>query len=502
MIRRLDLTSDGRLHQREWADPGASRSHLLDPRKPFRKIVVMVDSELMDVGLTPSQGLTKRQLLLGLLQHNLVRLYRYADDGPPPEAPAMPQHPDLHEGWAVVTERDPVRQSWGVVHESVPGAYGVSGVTGNGGDVAAQDRRVAAYPDLDSDDAASRRRADWLAAQVASQALGADLYITERAYLHLATRPIARGTTICGVSDALPMLGLYFRLQDEYPIAERMKFNRGLFFWVGTRELLPEAWRWLSACVQHAGGAADDSLFLLGSSMLQRVQRALEARDAVHLALNQPQNHDTQDSALSHLDTTLLLLMAAIDVAARVAHRVVGMAPKAEYGAAWQNQRPGGWLDRMRDTAPALVAVVDAGTTGSQVLTILRLLRNSVHGAALQGLAVMNAGAPLENVVGLPPHDAAKLLCCMDALGSRRSWGVKETLPDEVCVDPGVFVDRLFDEVLILLNALMAKTPVELLNHVTLSPPDCQAPPDSGRGVFGDPFDLQPRTSIRWQLGF
>jgi hypothetical protein len=243
-------------------------------------------------------------------------------------------------------------------------------------------------------------------------------------------------------------------------------------------------------------------MVILGGSLLQRTERALEARDRVHVALNQPQNNDTQHAALSHLDTTLLFLMAAVDVAARVAHRVLGLPPNNEYRAAWQNRQPGGWLDQVRAVEPGLAAVVDAGTPGDHVLTILRLLRNSVHGAALQGLAVVNGSSPMQSLVGLPSNDEADLLAAMDGTGGRARWGVKQTLPDRVHLDPGEFVDQLFEQAVVLLNDLMVATPVERLAQVSLAPSDLTPPVDTGRGAFGDPFDNAFRLSIRWLLGF
>lgn len=57
----------------------------------------------------------------------------------------------------------------------------MSGVMGNAPEVAASDIEAAVYPDLSPQHAAERRYADELAAQVASQALRADIYVTERA---------------------------------------------------------------------------------------------------------------------------------------------------------------------------------------------------------------------------------------------------------------------------------------------------------------------------------
>jgi len=78
---------------------------------------------------------------------------------------------------------------------------------------------------------------------------------------------------------------------------------------VGARELVPSAWRWFRACMQHSTGGGDERLLYLGQSVLQRVERSLEIRDEVHVGLNKPQNNDTGDEALSSMDVVLLLLM-------------------------------------------------------------------------------------------------------------------------------------------------------------------------------------------------
>jgi hypothetical protein len=267
------------------------------------------------------------------------------------------------------------------------------------------------------------------------------------------------------------------------------------------RELLPEAWRWFTACVQHSSNMQDDGLMVLGGSLLQRVDRALETRDLIHLALNQPQNNDTQDAALSNLDVVLVLLMAAVDVAARVAHRVLQFPPSEEYRAAWQNQKKGKWLDQVRQVAPALADVVGPVTRGEAVLTVLRLLRNSVHGAGLQGLAYLRAPRKLESLVALPDRDRDAVRLAMEALGGVDGWGVRLVERDRLHLDPGVFADRLTHEVVWLLNELMRQTPIERLPKVVLSDADCQPPAGRPGLDIWNEFAPWARKSIRWQLG-
>lgn len=503
MIPRLPVPGSTPVRATDWPVPDNRLGRrLYAGRMPYRKMVILVDADVLETGLTivdPSQ----RQLLTDLLDHELLQVYRYADDGPPASVAPDPDVPlqlgrTYYQGWAVVSDFDAKSQSFGVTYQSSPGVYSSGGIIGNAIEVAEADSRTEAYRDLAPDEARKRRRADALASQVARQAIGADIYVTERPYLHKVSWSINDGVTICNVAQALAAIGFYFRSQGVFPIANRHRFNRGLFLWVGTRELLPEGWRWFTACVQSATGAGDDSLMILGGSVFQRVQRALEARDAIHLALNQEQHNDTQQEALSNLDLVLVLLMAAVDVTARVAHRTLGLGSK-EYEAAWQKD---GWIKKVKAAAPDLANVVAKSTDARATLEILRLLRNSLHGAALQGLAAVRQGQRRTNLVGLPQPDKDALVAAMQQMGGLDMWGVRDALPGRVHLDPGEFVDRLFGEVMTVLNELMRETPVEQLPHVSLAPSELRPPgPRMDRSGSLDTFHPGIRTSIRWQLG-
>jgi hypothetical protein len=511
LIKRLDGRDDGRRRNAHWPEPptASNRVGLFEGRQRLRRIRVMIDHDLTREGPS-SAPLDPAGLLSSLLRSELVEQFQYADDGPPPDVPVMHDNPLVREGWIVVSERQD-QDTRGAYFGDASG-FTLAGIFGNAELVAAQDVSSDAYSDLDGATAAARRSADALAAGAASQALGADLYVTERPYLHAASWQPGRGTTICRVEEAIALLGLYFRTQDHFPIFDKFSFNRGLFFWVGTREVLPESWRWFTACVKssHAGaedgsldGLAGGSLDLLAGSLLQRVQRSLRARDAVHVALSHPQNNDTQDEALAELDSVLLHLMGAVDVAARVAHRVLRL-DMPEYKAAWQNDK---WVTAVRARNESLADVVSRGSTNERALTVLRLLRNSVHGQALQGIAVNRSGAPLENLVALPAADEVHLIEAMDALGGRLEWGAKPVPPGRVHLDPGVLADQVVRSCLTLLNDLMAATPVESLPGVALTQADL-APPSSPTGGMtpgglftASEFDPWVRASVRWQLG-
>jgi hypothetical protein len=458
---------------------------------------MMVDSDLVGDGKIIGDDFSDENHLASLLELPLISSFRYSDSGPPADVQAEKQgtSPDIYPGWIVLDPRS-VEGSWVAIYSDKDDSYVMSGIHGNAPAIALTDTSTDAYTDRTPNEAGGQRHNDVLAANVAMQGLGADIYVSERPFLHRRGGYATRGVTVCTTHEAIALIGLYLRSQGDFSIVKSLKFNRGLFYWVGTRELLPAAWRWFGACVQHSAAGGDDSLTLLSGSLLQRVDRALESRDRVLVALNQPQNNDLRDDALSALDDILISFMSAIDVSARVAHRVLGITGD-EYLAAWQNKRGGGWWRAVHATEPNLANVVALGTSGDDTLTIVRLLRNSVHGAALQGVAYVQSGSPQQTLVGLPPNDEATLLAAMDRLGGRGAWGARMTIPGRTHVDPGSMVEQLFEHVPALLNDLMARTPVERLANVNLQA-STLGPPSGG---VSNPFEPWIRQSIRRLLG-
>lgn len=457
----------------------------------------MADAELL-VNTRSGEAVTKPGLLSELLNLDPFDLYRYSDDGPPPEVVPLRSNPmqaDVYEGWAVVTGPSSSHAWRGVVASSGSAdSWMVSGVMGNAVDVAGRYTNSKVYAHLPQEEAAERRRADELAAQVAHQALQADVFISERPYLHERSEfPMHGNLTVCDVDEALSLVGLYLRSQGHFRVPGAA-FNRGLYFWVGTRELLPESWRWFSAAVHNDAGGNDHSMTYLAQGVLQRVARCLAERDAIHMALNQPQNNDTLDDALGGLEVVLLLLMGALDAAAQFAHRVLGI-DHPDRGVAWQSPD---WTKKVRSAQPHLAAVVEKGSDGAAILTMLRKLRNQIHGEALHGLAYQTSNSH-ESLMALPDDALDEVLLAADILGGRDEWGLRALMPEQTYVDPGVLVEKLLPLVLRLLNQLMSATPVENIagGNELLSGPL----PDSSQGGF-DAFHPAYRASIRWQLGF
>jgi hypothetical protein len=457
-------------------------------------MVVVIDDDLLSHA--SDGGHDEVSLLAGLLGHPYFVLYRYADEGPPGDAPRrhLEHFGEYVPGWIAVGAR---RAEDDVQPVSVGRETGVlqGGIFGNATNVAGGDSEASAYGDLPEEEARARRERDAIAVQACGVA-DADLFITRREYLQVVSWDLARGIVVVSPEDALPLIGLYLRSQREYLVSRSLdgrwtsRLDDGLFFWVGTRELLPAGWRWFSGLV--VAGADDERLVYLGQSAFQRVQRALRSRDDALRALQQEPNNNTAEEALASLEVILLELMGALDVAARVAHLALGI-DGSPYRAAWH--RRWSWREAVEAACPELGALVAQGTDNAALLRILSALRNSVHGAALDTLGVSEGLRRTDRyLVGLPHDDAVTILEAMDQLGGRDSWGVEELVPDRFHLDPGDLIDRMLVESIALLDALMQATPVDRIQGVAPEDVDVGPPNDA-------PFDEITRRSVRLQLG-
>lgn len=206
MIKRLDVSNPTAREKWPVDDNPFRKRHLFAGRKRFRKLQVMIDAALLTTHETLPE--TQAELLAELLDDPLIDVIRYADEGPPPSvAPRTTTHGvDLYDGWAVVHDHVP-GGDWVIVLPSPPGTVTTSRIYGNTVDIAERDTEADVYRDLPPGDAANRRRADALAAQIAVQAVRADLYVTERPYLHVCTRAATRGVTVCNPAQAFLFWG-------------------------------------------------------------------------------------------------------------------------------------------------------------------------------------------------------------------------------------------------------------------------------------------------------
>jgi hypothetical protein len=446
---------------------------------------VLADADLL---AGPDEAaMTRAALLTGLLTHPCVKLLRYQDEGPGARLAGDEEPP---KGWACLLPPDGDQEWRGLVyaHSSGEGAY--ASVSRQVGAYARDDTGSGAYADRPPGAAADQRERDALAANVAT-AVGADLFITERPYLFGARKINIPCVTLCRVPDALAMTGLYLRSQGEFVLWRAADgtggptANEWLFYQIGAVALLPELWRWSG---RQAGlpQPASDALAGLNSALLLRVVRALRTRDGFHRAFNLPQKRDAVRTLLVELDTILVMLMGAVDVSARFIHVLLALQGQ-QRDAGWQNK---GWRAKLTGQGQPLADLFDNGTPLTDTLNILRHLRNTVHGEAIQA-AMRQNGPSRDAPITLPSAQESQILASMDNLGGRDAWGARLGTGGMVTVDPGQFVERLFPAVIRLLNTVMAATPLPDVGS--------QGPrTDDDHPWWGE----RNRLSVSWLLGF
>jgi hypothetical protein len=297
----------------------------------------------------------------------------------------------------------------------------------------------------------------------AHRALGNDILVTSSAGL-LANRQASRLSkfNLRTPIEAVKIVGLYLRDLDNYTLfcdaLGSESVDRLIFYWVLTRERLPSMWRYFSACVA-AGLPRTDDLLDLGSSILRRCQRALEARDAIGVEFYRPQGNDTREKQIYHFDYLTLLLVGSLDAQARVAWRAYGITSPGERSVNfWKAQ----FLKALstRPDAQQLHTLV----TGDDFLafkTLLVGLRNTIHGAGLRGLAYQTADRPQASLFSVPPSDAEEIRLAAVRLGGLERWGLTEVLGLQF--EPYAYATSLVDEGLRAIDAIALATAVERL---------------------------------------
>ncbi len=464
---------------------------LFEPTNGSRDLLVVVDEA---GGPVEGDDVRIRDLLAGLVQAQGVASLSF-DGRPRGEGSEdwLTNPSRAREGWVEVAVAEPGAP---YTHDVVYRRDGSVTASAISGDVARGELAVSepTYAHIAPEVAALRRSADAVCLG-AADAVGADLLVTERPFLLGGHWFSSLQPMPCTAAEGVALVSQFLRLRGIYPAAATrahgitLQFNRGLFFWVGTRALLPEGWRWFSHCVEAEGDEHPKDLVITAQSVFQRIQRTLVARDVLRWQMTLRQNNDVADDALCEIDRILVYLVGAFDAIGRVSHRVLGLAGN-EYGAGWQKEA---WLGRVSASAPDLAAVMAPGAEAAELFEVIRLMRNSVHGAGLQALGLARGMGRREGTgVSLPIGETERLLELVEARGWSDTWGLTEFHEGRFYVAPEAFIEHLLRASLPVLNVLMRLTPVEqLLDGPTAS---TGLPPTDGPFAHGD--------SVLMQLGF
>jgi hypothetical protein len=196
------------------ADESKSPATAFSERAPLRKLIVVVDAELLE-GVADSHD-DEMALLAGLLSHPYITLLRYSDEGPPESVTRIdhPLRPPAAQGWIEVGPEDEAYRMFPVT-ACDDTTIRETGIIGDFVPAAESDDATGAYPDLEPEQAAARRRADAIAMCAASMS-GAHMYITRRDYLLRVTWDLSKGVLAAESEPALDVIALYLRAQGVF----------------------------------------------------------------------------------------------------------------------------------------------------------------------------------------------------------------------------------------------------------------------------------------------
>ncbi|NJC63426.1 hypothetical protein HC028_02710 [Planosporangium flavigriseum] len=310
--------------------------------------------------------------------------------------------------------------------------------------------------------------------------IGADLVVTDCDWL-LSGKASVPAVNIASPKQALALIGLLLRCRDDFVFMGGLTIKSSAwgFQWATARALLPSAWRWMSAAYAHTFSGGSTVAGALAGSCITRIARTLKLRDEIHRLTYLPHTGTRQDDLLANFDWLLVSLVAAFDVTARVADISCGLGTRKQ-NVAWQRAD---WIKSVQSVAPSLAALVDRDTPASDVLTVCRLLRNTIHNEGLQGAAYSQTSGT-ETRVLLEIDEINEVLEALENIGGSSAWGV-HTERGMTTIEADVFVDQLIPAATQALDDLIRETPVQRLSGYKPELDNQTAPDDFhfGRGA-------------------
>jgi hypothetical protein len=296
--------------------------------------------------------------------------------------------------------------------------------------------------------------------------------------------------------DAVALLGLYLRAHGDFAIEQRsgysMRVDRGLFYSLAARRLVPGWQRWLAGAAHSSRVTKDERLLMIALSFFQRLDRCLRARDAVQVQMQLPPDADSADEALAQLDILLLFMGGCFDGIARVVDSALGQGTEP-YEIGFRRRR---WLASTSSNCHAIGSIVEGDSSGRALIDLVGLMRNSVHSVALQTIRVRDEAGDDRNLAALPREQAAQVAAATERLGGLTQWGLTRLQNNQFILDPAVFVESVLHHALPIMAALVAATPVERLPGVAGASMDA-LPIDTSSPYASD--DIQQR--IGWLVG-
>ncbi len=301
--------------------------------------------------------------------------------------------------------------------------------------------------------------------------------LLERAYNRTNTRR---------PSDAVRLAALLLRTRDNYVVRTwpfgSQSFGRSGFFWVLTFNMLPNLWRFMSAC----GAAAQlrhDDVGDLAQSVFGRCVRALEARDAIGEQFYRPYSGTTEERVMYHFDYLSLVLAGALDALALIIYRTYALTRPNEQQASFSPPPPGSRSPREKDFykeldragATSLHTLV-TGQPFDDVMRLVYRLRHTIHREMLDRMTFQEAGNLQQLFAEVPPRDAPDFQAAAARLSGHDTWGLR--VGRSVQLEPFTYASALVPACFEIIDAVTAATDIDRLFAGHSIPSYTTAPPN------------------------
>lgn len=248
------------------------------------------------------------------------------------------------------------------------------------------------------------------------------------------------------IADATALIGLVQRRRNNFKIVVDRRdgatitsgHGRWSFFWYGSRDLLPSAWRLVTGCAQMP----DDKCRDLALAAISRTSNALKCRDHIHEQVFLEQTNSSTEDAIFYLDYYLISFVAAFDVLARVADEIY--QPTTAKGkrikpVTWRGKD---WLKGLANQDAALAGLMAPKAFNRDVLDFIASLRNYIHAEGLQGAMHSKNGKTAPLLLHIPKSEVPSIAAIIKRLGGG-SWIVDRPRPDVMFLELGDLVERI-----------------------------------------------------------
>lgn len=315
---------------------------------------------------------------------------------------------------------------------------------------------------------------DDIRASLTAGMLGVDFFLTERKKLLEAKRWLdaiashypPREPPCHAPAEAAALIGLYLRAQGDFALPGDPKPRvdpkaRTRLYMIGALSVVPALMNWMNVRSDEADTFVAKAGTLM-STVRERVQGALVQRDLMHIAMRRVDDQSANFEIFGRLDSCLQLLMGALDASARVAQLILERKGGAKVAGATNiaSWHKGKWLKPLEQHYPTLFDLVAKDTSGWHVMTILRILRNTIHSESLMARTGVSFTTWEENNPQLILSTEAddELRKALDAVADH-DWALGRCQPGNL-VHPGDLLESLFQHIVRLLGELVGNLPV------------------------------------------